>query len=134
VESVREGPGEDTSRTGPKAGQKEATAQVSGPRIQKHDHAKYVARIRNRAIDLVNKDSSSFLARLCRDTITDQWSLNIYQKDDKNYFFTAYSWDPVSGEWARSFDSGKQPLARWKHHIRASESGRECRVLKGNLR
>jgi len=126
--------GKDKDRGGTTAGEVAERAKSRDVRIEKHDHAKYVARIKSKAIDLVNKNPSSFLARLCRDTITDQWLLNIYEKDQKTYSFTAYSWDPVTGTWGQSFPSGKQPLAKWKHHIRASESGRECKVLKGSLR
>lgn len=122
----------DVAKTAPGADEKKAEAPLG--RIEKYDHAKYKDTIRNKAMALVNKEPSCFLARLCHDSITDRWSLNIYQKDQKTYSFVAYEWDTVAASWARLFDSGKHPLKKWKNHITASESQRNCSVLKGSLR
>jgi hypothetical protein len=131
-EKVIPGKDKDAERSSPRTDEKKT--QPRAARVEKYDHAKYEDTIRSKAIALVNRDSSAFLARLCRDSITDQWFLNIYHKDQKTYSFVAYSWDQVAGSWAKSFDSGKQPLTTWKNHITASEAQRSCKVLKGSLR
>ena len=105
-----------------------------GPVFEKPDHRKYSNEIKNKAIDLVNKNADASLARLCRDSITDEWSLTIYRKRGKVFTFVIYSWDPIDEQWHESLESGKRPLAMWKSHIEYSRAGRDCDVLKSLTR
>lgn len=102
--------------------------------FQKHDHAKYAERVNNAAIDLVNKAPEAGFARVCRDSITEQWTLHLYYFRDKKYWFISYNWDEIDEKWEDSFKSDKRPLNVWKDHVNFSASGKECRVLKGALR
>lgn len=102
-------------------------------RFEKFDHAKYVKKIKNSALDILNKDSACNLARICSDSITNDWWLTLYRKSDRTYSFTTYIWDAVDGKWEESFVSGKEPLSKLSHHIRSSSSGKYCEVLKGKL-
>lgn len=100
--------------------------------FRKHDHSKYVTLIRNKAIDRVNKEKNSDLARLCRDRTTDQWSLTIYRRADKSYSFIYLVWDEIDEKWEESYSADRRPISGWKQHLDFSASGKECKVLKGN--
>lgn len=101
------------------------------PSFQKHDHSKYKERIKNKAIDNLNKHREATYATLCRDTMTDLWTLTIYRKKKRSFSFISFFWDEIDGKWEKGFDSGKMPLKRWKGHLRYSRSQKACTVLKG---
>jgi len=103
------------------------------PLFQKHDHAKHVELIRAKAIDKVNKEKEVTLARLCRDSTTEEWTLTLYQKRQQHYSFASYVWDEIDGKWERSLVSDKRPLSGLRQHLDFSSSGKDCRVLKGSL-
>ncbi|MGC8908474.1 MAG: hypothetical protein ACP5M0_13675 [Desulfomonilaceae bacterium] len=100
--------------------------------FKKHDHVKYVTMIRNKAIDALNKEPDCDLARLCRDSFTDGWSLTLYKKSGKYYTYTVYAWDEIDGNWVASYASEKRPLANMKKHLSFSSSGKTCQTLKGS--
>lgn len=102
-------------------------------RFEKFDHAKYLKKVKNSALDILNKDSACNLARICNDSITKDWWLTLYRKADRTYSFTTYAWDPVNEKWEESYVSGKEPLSKLSHHLRSSSSGKYCEVLKGRL-
>lgn len=124
------------ARTAEKSAEKgPSDSAVDEPRFKKHNHAQYLYEIKKKAIDVVNKhESSADLVVLCQDSATDQWSLTAYRKDRKSYSFVVYSWDPVDGRFKESMQSGNLPIARWKHHLKFSRSGKKCSVLKGSDR
>ncbi|MBI4964938.1 MAG: hypothetical protein HY913_16815 [Desulfomonile tiedjei] len=101
--------------------------------FKKHDHAKYISTIRGKAIDQLNREKAVTLARVCRDTTTEEWSLVIYRKRDKTYSFVSYVWDEIDGKWEEALPSGPRPISGWKHHLDFSSAGKECQVLKGTL-
>jgi hypothetical protein len=100
--------------------------------FKKHDHVKYVTMIRNKAIDTLNKEPDCDLARLCRDSFTDAWSLTLYMKSGKYYTYTVYAWDEIDGNWVESYKSEKRPLANMKKHLSFSSAGKTCQTLKGS--
>ena len=50
------------------------------PKFKKHNHSKYVKRIKDLAMEALHKESDPFYATLCCDSTTDEWSLTIYFK------------------------------------------------------
>jgi hypothetical protein len=98
--------------------------------FQKPDHVEYSNEIKNKAIDLTNREAHASLVQLCKDSITGEWSLTIYKKGRKTFSFVIYSWDPIDQQWHETLDSGKRPLSMWDHHIKFSRDGRHCDVLK----
>ena len=129
VETVIVKPGEEKSATTAKGDSKESP--LPDTQFQRPDHAKYEQRIRNKAIDVLNKGELCTLARLCKDSLTEKWSLTLYRKGEKSYSFVVYSWDPVGSRWEKAYASGSNPLSRWEYHLRYSASGKDCRILKG---
>ena len=77
------------------------TKEIDGP-FKKHDHSKYTKRIRNAAIDTLNKHRSATYAALCRNSTTDLWTLTIYFKTARMFEFTSFFWDEIDGEMGRS--------------------------------
>lgn len=98
--------------------------------FKKHDHVKYMQKVKNKAIDQVNKEKDVTYARLCRDTTTDEWSLWIYRSEEKAYRFVTYIWDEVDEKWAESFKSDKRPSSGLQHHLKFSTDGKDCIDLK----
>jgi len=101
--------------------------------FEKYDRAKHLKKIKNSALDILNKDSACNLARICNDSITNDWWLTLYRKTDRTYSFTTYVWDQVNEKWEQSYVSGKEPLSKLSHHLRSSSSGKYCEVVKGRL-
>jgi hypothetical protein len=101
--------------------------------FQKHDHAKYDEKIANSAKDLVRKEPGCKFARLCKNTTTDQWDLNLYFFHERTYVLATYAWDEVDEKWKEAFTSDKQPASRWREHLEISSSGKKCINLKGTL-
>ncbi|MDQ7782827.1 MAG: hypothetical protein RDU20_08105 [Desulfomonilaceae bacterium] len=99
--------------------------------FKKHDHAEYKKAIKNSAIDTLNKHPDATAARICRDTMTDLWTLAIYSRNRGRLSFVIYFWDEVDGNWERSFESGNVPLKKWNNHLQYSSAGKSCTVLKG---
>ncbi len=98
--------------------------------VKRHDHAKYKEYIKNKAIDLVNRDKNSNHAVLCKDAITDQWSLVVYYPKENAYMFVTYLWDEIDEKWQQSFASDKRPLAGWNNHLKYQAANKECKTLK----
>jgi len=99
--------------------------------FKKHDHSKYTATIRGKAIDQVNKEKDVALARLCRDSTTEEWSLTLYRKRQQTYSFVNYVWDEIDEKWEQAFVSDQRPISGWKQHLDFSSSGKDCVGLKG---
>ncbi len=98
--------------------------------FKRHDHTKYLEIIKNKAVDLVNSDKESAYAAICKDMITDQWSLAFYYIQEKTYKFVIYVWDEIDDKWQKSFVSDKQPISSLEKHLKYSSSGKDCKVLK----
>ncbi|MGO9120917.1 MAG: hypothetical protein ACLQPD_25320 [Desulfomonilaceae bacterium] len=98
--------------------------------FKRHDHTKYLEIIKNKAVDLVNSDKESAYAAICKDMITDQWSLAFYYIQEKTYKFIIYVWDEIDDKWQKSFVSDKQPISSLEKHLKYSSSGKDCKVLK----
>jgi hypothetical protein len=101
------------------------------PGIKKHDHTAYKRQLKNKAIDIVNNETKCSLARLCKDYITEEWTLTTFTKGEKTFSFTAHVWDPIGEKWKPTFTSKPRPLKNWSTHLRVTSSGRECELLKG---
>jgi hypothetical protein len=97
--------------------------------FKRHDHKKYVQKIRNKAIDKVNKTRDVTYATLCRDSATDEWSLWIYKFEGKTYRFITYAWDEVDEKWEESLKSNKQPVSGWKRHLKFTADTKRCQKL-----
>jgi len=106
--------------------------EASDLAFKHHDHAKYVAEIRNKAIDQLNKERDVDFVRLCRNTTTDQWSLTMYRRAERSYSFTDYAWNEINLRWEKVFTSDKKPISGWKQHLDFSAAGKECKLLKGS--
>ena len=104
------------------------------PSFKKHDHTKYLTTIKNRAIDVVNKEPDSVYARMCRHNTSEEWSLSLYFVQAKNYYFRIYVWDPIENIWAETFESEKRPVTGYKKHLSFSLAGKKCISLKGSDR
>jgi hypothetical protein len=52
--------------------------------FRKHDHSKYVAKVKKSATDFMNGLTDVTVARLCKDPYSDQWSLSLYFLDVKD--------------------------------------------------
>jgi hypothetical protein len=98
--------------------------------FKKHDHVEYIQKIKNKAIDLVNKEKDVTFARLCKDSTTEEWSLWIYRSEVKSYRFVTYTWDEVDEKWEESFKSDKRPISGLRHHLNFSTDGKDCKDLK----
>jgi hypothetical protein len=102
-------------------------------RFRKPDHKKYAGRIRNQAINVLNKAGSCALARLCRDDMTGEWNLTLYRKHNKSFNFVVYTWDPIDEAFEQSFESAPRPLKQWKHHQKFAVISKDCSILKGTV-
>jgi hypothetical protein len=100
--------------------------------FKKHDHAKYSEKIKNKAIDEVNKEATCKYARLCRDTITQEWGLSLYYFQESTYVMVTYVWDEIDEKWKKTFTSERSPVSGWKRHLEFSAGSKECRPLKGS--
>jgi hypothetical protein len=107
------------------------TSDSRTPTFKKHDHSKYVAHIKNKAIDILNRDRDSFYATLCSDSTTEQRTLTMYYKDEKSFRYKSFVWDEIDDKWEQQFESAKRQLASWKKHLSFVSSGKQCSVLKG---
>ncbi len=101
------------------------------PSFKKHDHSKYVNRIKNLAINILNSQSSPFYATLCCDSTTDEWSFTIYFKQSNNFRYNSFIWDPIDDKWEQQYESESKPLTGWKKHVSFVSSGKQCSLLKG---
>jgi hypothetical protein len=134
---------EPTPKNAPRAddkiAQKDLPSDISSdtglaPLFKKHNHVKYLEKIRDAAKEIVEKQTDSVYARICRDSVIDEWSLSVYYFSGKEYWFQAYKWDEVDEKWQESFKSDKRPITVWKNHVKFSASGKECDTLKGESR
>lgn len=126
----------DTNPTEPRSQGKEQASSSDGssqsePEFKKHDHAQYVKTIKNKAIDVLNKQPNSTQAIFCTDRVTERRSLTIYFKRQKSYSFTYYEWDDVDQEMKEIFSAEKVPISRWKEHLQYADQDKECSILKG---
>ncbi len=104
------------------------------PTFKKHDHAKYIKKVTDRAVKMVRKVGPSLYAALCRDTITDEWTLAMYTERRKKFVYTVHVWDGIDEKWHESFASRGRPLKSLKKHLKVLSTGKECRVLKNSLK
>ena len=102
------------------------------PEFRKHDHSKYVTKIKNAAIDVVNRERDSVYVRMCKHNTTDEWSLGVYFVQGKSYYFRTYVWDPIENLWTETFESEKRPYSGFKNHLSFSSAGKKCVPLKGS--
>ncbi len=98
--------------------------------FKKYDHSEYVKKIRSEADKLVENAPSCFYARLCRDFILDEWTVDTFHKSGKTYSYTTYFWDSVDQQWEKTSESTTYPLSDWKRYLKFSAAGKECYVLK----
>lgn len=147
-ESIRKEPVERATRTvvskpsepEPTESKKESEKPVSkdpmdppeGP-LKKFDHVKYMEHMRSRAIDLVNKEPNCSHAILCKDSITEGWSLAIYRIKDGHYTSSILDWDEIDEKWTEAFVSERKPVSQLKEHLKISIIGKECKPLKGTI-
>jgi hypothetical protein len=119
---------------GKKAGSSSADKTKDSNEIgfKKHDHSKYISLIRGKAIDQVNKEKDVVLARICRNTTTEEWSLTLYRKRKRTYSFASYVWDEIDEKFEQAFVSDQRPISGWKQHLQFMSSDKECMVLKGS--
>lgn len=101
------------------------------PSFKKHDHTKYVNRIKKLAMDVLKRENKSFYATLCCDSTTEEWSLTIYFKRENSFSYKSLVWDPIDDKWERMYESGSKPLAGWKKHLSYVTSDKRCSLLKG---
>lgn len=99
--------------------------------FKKHDHVAYVKLIKTKADALIEKQSDCTLARLCRNTISDEWTLQVFTRQTKTFSFVLYSWDEIDEKWEKSADSTTMPIGQWEHHLRFSSACKECTNVKG---
>lgn len=127
-----ESQGDSVNEKKPKGDKEQSDLEPTETTFKKHDHAKYVTMIRNKAIDTLNKEAPCDVARLCRDSFTDTWSLTLYAKSGKFYVYTVYAWDEIDGNWIPSYTSEKRPVATMKKHLDFTSAGKKCQMLKGS--
>ncbi len=104
------------------------------PKFKKHNHSKYVKRIKDLAMEALHKESDPFYATLCCDSTTDEWSLTIYFKKANNFRYKSLIWDPIDDKWENQYESGNKPLAGWKKHLSFVSADKQCNQLKGGDR
>ena len=102
--------------------------------FKQHDHVAYVERLKSKADELIKKEQRCTLARLCRHTITDEWTLQLYVRQPKSFSFSLYSWDEIDEKWKQSYESETNPGSQWEHHLRFSSAHKECSDLKRKQR
>ena len=113
---------------------KDATKTDNEELFKKHDHEKYLASVRNKAIDQVNKDGKCDYARLCRNSLTDEKSLTLYYLDGKTFSFVTYEWDEIDEKWKKDYTSNKWPMSQWEEHLKLAAARQDCSVIKGSGR
>ncbi len=94
----------------------------------------HVELIKKKAHELIKKERDCTLGRLCRNSITDEWSLTVYVAQPKTFSFVVYSWDEIDGKWENSYASEKRPAAQLEHHLKFSSASKECTDIKGSQR
>ncbi len=104
------------------------------PKFKKHDHSKYVKRIKTLAIEALNKEYDPFYATLCCDSTTDEWSLTIYFRKAETFRYKSLVWDPIDDKWEKNYESGNKPMATWKKHVSFISADKQCNQLKGGDR
>ena len=104
------------------------------PKFKKHNHSKYVKRIKDLAMEALHKEYDPFYATLCCDSTTDEWSLTIYFKKANNFRYKSLIWDPIDDKWENQYESGNKPLAGWKKHLSFVSADKQCNQLKGGDR
>jgi len=121
----------EPQKESPKLSSKDPTLP-EGP-IRKFDRAKYFEQLRSEASEIVKKEPDSSHAILCRDTITDDWSLSIYRIRGNHFEYVVYAWDEIDEKWTKDYDSEKRPLNQMKDHLKISVVNKECKALKGSI-
>ncbi len=106
-------------------------SEASAPTFKKHNHQDYVTRIRNLAIDEVNKEPNAIHATICNDSTTDDWILTIYFRPNKTFSYKSFVWDSIDDKWNREYESERISLNMWKKHLTFASAGKKCKVLKG---
>jgi hypothetical protein len=119
----------------PKEGAKKESGkdkeEDQAPPIQKHDHAKLVAKIRQKAEEQVKEVKDCVLARLCEDVMMQRWDLYVYYKDGKQYWWDTFSWNDFEGKWTKEeFVMDRRPLKDWQSHLTYQDSKKKCTKLR----
>ncbi|MGC8660495.1 MAG: hypothetical protein ACP5U1_15625 [Desulfomonilaceae bacterium] len=102
------------------------------PSFKKHDHTKYVNRIKNLAMNILKRQEKSFYATMCCDSTTEEWSLTIYFKSQNSFRYRSFVWDPIDDKWEQMYESGNKPLSGWKKHLSYSTADKKCTQLGGS--
>ncbi len=102
------------------------------PPLSKFDHAEYIKQVRSRAIDLVNKEKKCSHAILCRDSLTDEWSVTLFVMKDKTFTRSIYVWDDIDEKWGETY-SDPLPAKELKEALAMVSNGKKCEPLKGKL-
>lgn len=121
----------ESKNEAPKASPKDEAAQEAP--LRKFDHVKYLEQIRSKAIDLVNKERNCSHAILCKDSITEGWSLSVYRVQDHHFTSAVFIWDDIDEKWEEALVPDKRPVAQLKDHLKISAFGKECKPLKGAM-
>jgi hypothetical protein len=121
----------DSKNEAPKSSAKDELAQEEP--LRKFDHVKYLEKIRSKAIDLVNKERNCSHAILCKDSITEAWSLSLYRVLDRQFTSAVFVWDDIDEKWEEALVPDKRPVAQLKEHLKISAVGKECKPLKGAM-
>jgi hypothetical protein len=102
--------------------------------LRKFDHGKYLDQIHTKAKEVVNKEQNCSHAVLCRDSITEEWSLSVYRVKDHHFTSAVFVWDDIDEKWEEALVSPeKRPLPQLKEHLKISAVGKECKPLKGTM-
>ncbi|AFM25605.1 hypothetical protein [Desulfomonile tiedjei] len=102
------------------------------PPLSKFDHAEYIKQVRSRAIDLINKEKKCSHAILCRDSLTDEWSVTLFVMKDKTFTRSIYVWDDIDEKWGETY-SDPLPVKELKEALAMATNGKKCEPLKGKL-
>lgn len=99
-------------------------------RFIRHDPSAYRETVEKSARETVERSPKASLARLCREDITGEWILNLYEVRGARYSFSSYVWDAVDEQWERAFSVKPRSKPSLKDHLRFNAAGKDCRILK----
>jgi hypothetical protein len=98
--------------------------------FKKHDHSVYVQLITDKAIEIVSRNPKSTYARMCRNSVTDEWSLSVYFESGPYYTVSVYLWDRIDEKWTKTSDTEKRPSTQFSKSLKFTAVGKECTALK----
>jgi hypothetical protein len=130
---ARSGISDETTDSPDQLGEPKKEREDESERFKKFDHVKYVKKIMVSARDLIGAKEDILLARLCKYHSTEARTLSIYKRNKRKFIVIDYDWDPIEGEWIKSFSSPPRSMNRLRTHLRVSSSGKDCRILQGKI-